>query len=135
MAVKKKKAKRAKKKVVKKKGSVKKTVKKASKKKSARKKTTAKKKQTAQRKKVPAGRVLGIVTHYFPHVNAAVVKVKKPFAVGDRIVISGTTTNFEQTVESIQIDHAPIQSTKKGDEIGLGVRERVREHDLILLPE
>jgi putative protease len=74
------------------------------------------------------------VTHYFPHVQAAVVKVKKPLTLGDTVLIKGSTTNFEQRVESMQIDHVAIQQAKKGDEIGLQVNDRVREHDLLLLP-
>ena len=79
-------------------------------------------------------KVIGIVTHYFPHVQAAVVKLKRPLSVGDNIVIKGITTHFEQRIESMQIDHVPIQKAKRGDEIGLQVRDRVREHDLIVLP-
>ena len=78
--------------------------------------------------------MIGVVTHYFPHVQAAVIKLKKPLAVGDTILIKGTTTDFQQQVESIQIDRVPIQKAKKGDEIGLQVKERVREHDLVLIP-
>ncbi|MBI4372701.1 MAG: translation elongation factor-like protein [Candidatus Omnitrophica bacterium] len=74
------------------------------------------------------------MTHYFPHVKAAVIKLNKPLSVGDSIWIQGSTTNFGQKVESMQIDHAPIQTAKKGDEIGLQVTDRVREHDLVVVP-
>lgn len=107
-------------------------LKKPSKKTSGKKKKT-KKKLTPKTKKEKA-KVIGIVTHYFPHVRAAVVKLKRPLAVGDSIAVQGSTTYFEQQVESMQIDHVAIQRAKKGDEIGLQVRDRVREHDLILLP-
>ncbi|OGW85533.1 MAG: translation elongation factor-like protein [Omnitrophica bacterium RIFCSPHIGHO2_02_FULL_46_11] len=83
---------------------------------------------------MPKNRIIGVVTHYFPHVQAAVVKLKKPLAVGDTILLKGTTTDFEQTVASMQIDRIPLQNAKKGDEIGLQVKERVREHDLVLSP-
>ncbi|MBI4368571.1 MAG: translation elongation factor-like protein [Candidatus Omnitrophica bacterium] len=78
--------------------------------------------------------MLGVVTHYFPHVQAAVVQLKKPLAKGDLVLLKGNTTNFEQTIDSMQIDHVSIDKAKKGDEIGLQVKERVREHDLVLLP-
>jgi putative protease len=88
--------------------------------------------KAARSSKKPKQIVIGVVTHYFPHVNAAVVKVKRPLSVGDRVKFKGHTTSFDQTIESMQIDHVPIQQAKKGDEIGLQVKERVREHDLVL---
>src|SRR3990167_8624237 len=93
----------------------------------------AKKKSSAQ--KLIKKRLIGIVTHYFPHVQAAVVKLKKPITVNDSITIQGHTTNLTQQVESIQIDRTPIQTAKVGDEIGLKVIERVREGDLVLRHE
>lgn len=89
---------------------------------------------TAGALKIKKDRILGVVTHYFPHVQAAVVKVKKPITVHDSVVIQGHTTNFNQQVESIQIDHVPIQAAKAGNEIGLKVIDRVREGDLVLRP-
>lgn len=75
--------------------------------------------------------IIGKVTHYFPHVSAAVVKVKAPLAVGDNIKIKGSSSDFTQIVESIQIDRVSISKAKKGDEIGLLVISRVREHDVV----
>ena len=105
-------------------------------KKTRKKSTNAKKKTASQSKKsAPKEQVVGVVTHYFPHVEAAVVKLKKPLANGDTVLIKGSTTDFKQRIESMQIDHVPIQKAKKGDEIGLQVKKRVREHDLLLLPK
>lgn len=76
-------------------------------------------------------KVIGTVTHYFPKVRAAVVKLKTPLSIGDIVKVKGHTTDFTQTVASIQIDHVPINSAKKGDEIGLLVDSRVRENDIV----
>jgi putative protease len=51
--------------------------------------------------------------------------------VGDTISIEGHTSNFTQKVDSIQMDHGPVQTAKKGDEVGIKVKERVRKHDLV----
>jgi translation elongation factor EF-1alpha len=80
-------------------------------------------------RKKPKENIIGIVTHYFPKVRAGVVKLKAPLAVGDLIKIKGHTTDFTQTIKSIQIDHVPLDKAKKGDEIGLLVDSRVRRHD------
>ena len=48
---------------------------------------------------------------------------------GDKIVIRGKKTNIEQTVESMQIEHKPIEVASAGDTIGLQVIDRAREGD------
>ncbi|MDD5565347.1 MAG: translation elongation factor-like protein [Candidatus Omnitrophica bacterium] len=74
---------------------------------------------------------VGIITHYFPHVRAAVFKAEQPLNVGDMIKIKGHTTDFMQKVASMQIDRTPITVAKKGDEIGLQVESRVRRKDIV----
>ena len=99
------------------------------------KKAKSKKKavKAKQPKKVKVD-VIGVVTHYFPKVNAAVIKLTKPLSVGDTVMIKGSTTEFKQKIESMQIDHVVITKAKKGDEIGLEVNDRVREHDILIAP-
>jgi len=127
-----------KKKVVKKtkKKIVKKLIKKAlnTKKKKITKKTVVKKEKPAK-PSISEGVSLeevGVVTHYFPKVDAAVVKMTKgSLSAGDTIFIKGHTSDFKEKVESIQLDHVPIQVAEIGQEIGLKVKSKVREHDVI----
>ncbi|MBN2830684.1 MAG: translation elongation factor-like protein [Candidatus Omnitrophica bacterium] len=74
---------------------------------------------------------MGIVTHYFPHVQAAVIKLKAPLSVGDKIKIKGHTTDFTQIITSMQMDRVDIASAKPGQEIGLLVSSRVRQNDVV----
>jgi len=90
------------------------------------------KKAKVERGKGKKEELVGVVTHYFPHVKAAVLKVKIPLSVGERIKIKGHTTDFKQQVISMQIDRVPITVAKKGDEIGLLVESRVRRRDKVL---
>jgi len=128
MAVKKK-AKAAKKKtrpVVKKKAAKKKVVKKTSAKK------TAKKVALSELKPTPLSlEIVGEIIHYFPHVSAGVIKLSKELKAGDMIRIKGHTTEFKQTVDSMQIEHVPVPEAKKGAEIGLKVKDRVRIGDIV----
>lgn len=74
----------------------------------------------------------GKVTHYFPKVKAAAIKIiKGPIEIGDTIYIKGATTDFKQRVASMQIEHKPIKSARKGDSIGLKVKQRTRKRDLV----
>ncbi len=118
-----------KKKVVKKKISGKSGIKKAK----PVKKITKKKNLVKKTKKVVKSEkgFLGEVTHYFSHVKAGVIKLKAPLAVGDKIKIKGHTTDFTQTVSSLQIDRVVITEAKPGDEIGFMVESRVRRGDKV----
>lgn len=131
--MKKKKTKKAVKRPVKK--AKKKTVAKKSMAKTGEKTAVANKKPAKKASSVPSGASLeeaGVITHYFPKVEAAVVKLtKSSLSVGDKIVIKGHTSDFKEKVLSIQLDHAPIESAKKGMEIGLKVKSKVREHDVV----
>ena len=74
---------------------------------------------------------VGEVSHYFSRINVGVVELTVPLKVGDRIAIKGMTTNFEQTIESMEIEHKRVQEAKVGDSIGLKVEDRVREGDIV----
>ena len=78
------------------------------------------------------GESIGEVTHYFPHVKAAVIKLKKgSLSVGDTIYVKGHTTEFEQKIKSLQANHKPINNASKGQEIGLKVSGKVRHGDKV----
>jgi putative protease len=74
---------------------------------------------------------VGRVTHFFSKINVAVIELTASLAVGDHIVLKGPSTDFEQTVDSMQIEHANVPKAEAGQSIGLKVAERVRETDLV----
>lgn len=70
---------------------------------------------------------VGKVTHYYGKIGVAIVALSAPLKVGDKIKVEGNRTEFEQTVDSMEIDRAPVTAAKKGDVVGMKVRERVNE--------
>jgi translation elongation factor EF-1alpha len=74
---------------------------------------------------------IGIVKDYFAKIGVAGIDVEKTLRVGDRIHIKGHTTDLEETVESIQIEHAQVEQAKKGDAIGIKVADRCRGGDVV----
>jgi putative protease len=74
---------------------------------------------------------IGHISHFFSKINVAVIELKKPLAVGDTIVVKGPTTDFEQKVDSMQIEHKNVPRAEAGQSIGLKVAERVREKDTV----
>jgi translation elongation factor EF-1alpha len=74
---------------------------------------------------------IGTVTHYFGHLSVAAVALTDTLRVGDRIHITGHTTNVEQTVESMEVDHQKVETAGPGDDLALAVADHVRDHDKI----
>ena len=72
---------------------------------------------------------IGEVTHFFGNLGVAIVKFKKPVDVGARVKFKGATTDFDETIGSMQFDHKPIEKAKKGQEIGIKVSKKVRDGD------
>jgi len=72
---------------------------------------------------------VGEVTHFFDKIGVAIIKLEKMLKKGDTIKIKGNTTDLEQTVDSMQVDHADIEEASPGDEIGIKVSDKVREGD------
>jgi len=74
---------------------------------------------------------IGHITHFFQKIGVAVAELNLPLAIGDRILVKGPTTDFEQTVDSMQIDRKAIQRAEGGQSIGLKVVQQVKEKDVI----
>jgi len=74
---------------------------------------------------------VGKITHYFPKINVAVVELILPIAIGDDLLIKGPTTDFEQTVDSMQIDRKAIQRAEGGQSVGLKLVQAVKEKDTV----
>ncbi len=70
---------------------------------------------------------IGKVTHYFPKVGVAIVKLTDSLALGDAIHFKGETVDFEQKVESMQVEHQSVNEGKIGEEMGIKVSGKVRE--------
>ena len=76
---------------------------------------------------------IGVVTHFFNHIRVAIVKCKSPIKRGTEIRFKGATTDFSTNIQSMQYDHKPIIVTKKGQEVGIKVKKKVREGDMVYL--
>ena len=74
---------------------------------------------------------VGRITHFFSKINVAVIELKAALSVGDTIAIKGPTTDFEQHIDSMQIEHQNVQRAEPGQSIGLKVMQRVRETDVV----
>lgn len=78
-----------------------------------------------------AEELVGTITHYFAKPSVGVVKLTGDIKVGDRVHIQGNTTDFEQEVSSMEVEHGKVESASAGDEVAIKVDERVRHHDKV----
>lgn len=70
---------------------------------------------------------VGKVTHYYGKAGVAIVELTGALRAGDRIKIQSSRGEFEQAVESMEIDHQSVSEAKRGDVIGLKVAEKTPE--------
>jgi putative protease len=75
---------------------------------------------------------IGYVSNYFSKISIAAVEITDgTVSVGDTLHYLGHTTDFESTVNSMQIEHKSVTEAKKGHSVGVKVPERVREGDKV----
>jgi putative protease len=75
---------------------------------------------------------IGRVTHYFGKIGVAAIEITSgTLAVGDTIHIKGHTSDFTQTVKSMQIESQSVQEASSGQAVGVKVVDHAREHDVV----
>ena len=75
---------------------------------------------------------VGKIVKFFAKPGVAALEITDgSLSVGDRIRIKGHTTDFEDTITSMQEENTPLQKAVPGQMIGIKVTERVREHDIV----
>jgi hypothetical protein len=74
---------------------------------------------------------IGKVTHFYNQICVAVLQLNKELRVGDIIHFVGHTTDFEQRVDSLEIEHHKVEAGTVGSEVALKVEQEVRKGDTI----
>jgi len=79
---------------------------------------------------------VGVVFQYYSKAGVAAVNITAgTLRVGDRVHVLGHTTDFTQTVDSMQVEHEKIVEAKAGQQVGIKVLDRVRPHDKVYKTE
>ncbi len=74
---------------------------------------------------------IGKVSHYFGHLGVAAMQLTGELKVGDQIHVKGHTTDFQQAVESLQIEHQNVERAGPGDDVAFKVTDKVRIGDQV----
>jgi len=69
---------------------------------------------------------IGEVIHFYDKIGVAIIRLEKDLKLNDKIKFVNDSNEFEQEVQSMQVEHAQIDSAKSGDEIGVKVNEKVK---------
>lgn len=76
---------------------------------------------------------VGQISHYFNEIGVAGIEVTGEIHVGDVIHVVGHTSDFTQTVDSIEIDHQHVEEAGASDSIGIKLVDRARVHDEVFV--
>jgi hypothetical protein len=74
---------------------------------------------------------IGTVKHFFSKISVAIIELTAPLSMGDRILVKGPSTDFEMSVNSIQVEHNNIQRAEGGQSVGLKMTHQAKERDVI----
>lgn len=74
---------------------------------------------------------VGVITHYYGNINVGIIELSDVLKVGDNIHIKGHSSDFNQAIDSMQIEHNTVQEAKAGDFIGIKVGQKVHPHDKV----
>ncbi|MCW4042151.1 MAG: translation elongation factor-like protein [Candidatus Bathyarchaeota archaeon] len=74
---------------------------------------------------------IGTIAHFYSKIEVSVIDLTAPLKVGDTIVIKGSTTDLEQMVDSMQVEHQDIEAAESGQSVGLKAKGKVREGDTV----
>ena len=75
---------------------------------------------------------VGVVTDYLSRIGVAVIRLTDgDLRRGDQVRIAGRTTDVTQAVESLQIEHRPVDEAPRGSEVGMKIAGPVRRHDQV----
>ena len=85
-------------------------------------------------KTLMADNVVGKITHYFPKIKVAIVKLTNDdIKIGDMVILTAKNgERFKQKIKSMQIEHASIDIAKGGDEFGLETEKEVKANSQVI---
>jgi len=75
---------------------------------------------------------VGEVIKFFGKISVAAIRLQEgSLKVGDHIHIVGHTTDVTDTITSMQVDNKDVQEAGPGADVGIKIKDRVREHDAV----
>ena len=88
--------------------------------------------KTMSKQNIERGKPVGRISHYFKHIEIAVIELSGVLRVGDVIrIVGGEDTDFTQTIKAMEVEHKKVEEAQKGESVGLKLKGKVREGYLV----
>lgn len=78
-----------------------------------------------------AEKPIGHISHFFSQIEVGIIELQEPLRVGEKVHFKGHTTDFVQTITSMQLEHQEVQEAQAGQSVGIKVAQHVREGDKV----
>jgi len=82
-----------------------------------------------------ADQEIGKVIHYYNKAMVAVVRLSQNIKLGDMVKVVKGDNEFELKVDSMQLNHKPIEGGKTGEEIAIKVPSPTKEGAVVFKVE
>lgn len=69
--------------------------------------------------------LVGSIPNYYSRIGVAALTLEGPLHISDPIHIVGNSTDMEQTIESMGIEHSKVDAARAGDEVAIEVSKKV----------
>jgi hypothetical protein len=77
------------------------------------------------------GERVGSVVHFFDRILVAVLRLDKGIRLGDHLHFLGGHTDFDQRIDSMQVDHQPVEKADSGSEVAVKLSQPARRGDAV----
>jgi hypothetical protein len=74
---------------------------------------------------------IGKITHYYGHLSVGIIALSDILKIGETIHVKGHSSDFTQSVDSIQIEHANVSEAKSGDVVGIKTIQKAHPNDTV----
>lgn len=71
---------------------------------------------------------IGKVIHYYGNIKVAVIALTENLNIGDKVKFRHGDIEFEQSVDSMELDHKKVDSAKAGESIAIKTAEIVHQN-------
>lgn len=78
-----------------------------------------------------ARKLVGVVTHFYPKVSVAAVRLVSNVRIGDEIIVEGRTSYSRQSIESIEKSGKKLWRAGKGETVGIKLKDKARKNDSV----
>ncbi len=74
---------------------------------------------------------IGRIIHFYPKASVAIIELVSSAKKGDRIIVRGSMTKLQQTIDSMECEHTQISVAESGQSVGVKIIGKVCKNDVV----